>query len=230
MKGSRFLLLFLPLFSAISFLSSCLSPNDTNNYQTFNGLIGTVVSDQNKKLFCVDQDGSYLYDPQLSTYKDGDRLVVSAKISSSNQIVGAYYLIAELNGIQLFNVKNTFSFDTVEKDTFKNDPIYNYSLSYINYSNKKFYFTTLLNYNASNLYHSFDFVNNRTKINGDTLKFEVRHNKKGDTEQTVFASTLISFDMTPFLDTIPSGKLKVIQVSYKLNSTVSKQFIPFKRQ
>ncbi|MFZ4456204.1 MAG: hypothetical protein ACOYOT_08285 [Bacteroidales bacterium] len=211
--------------------TSCIPKENSNNYQTFSQFVGSIVTIENVKYFRLDADGSLFYSTTFLSdqYASGDRIIISGSIDYNDQIAGTPYLVTKIDGVIRINKKMALSFDSIEKDTFKNDAILGQTWSYIAYTNNQYIYTSKAFINASNQYHAFDLVNNRINLN-DTLKFEVRHNSKLDAEKTLQVINITSYDLTAFLDTIPPGKTKIIQIAYKTDTRVVKQNISFLAQ
>jgi hypothetical protein len=214
------------LLSTLLFTTSCLNNNQSGNYQTFKGLFGSIVYDSGVKLFRMDMDGTLLYSQDLALLNVGDRYIASVSINYDNQSSGSSYVTATFTQLSKFSKKAVFDIDAVAKDTFKNDPIINYTYAYLIDVNSELLFTTQVYFFASNPFHSFNLVKN-SLVASDTLKLELRHNSKQDGELTNSFSDLYSFTLNPYLNGVAKGQSKVIEISYNTTPTVRKQFITY---
>ncbi|MEI7676613.1 MAG: NigD-like C-terminal domain-containing protein [Bacteroidales bacterium] len=206
--------------------TSCLNNNQIGNYQTFNGLFGSIVYESGVKLFRMDMDGTLLYSQSLAQLNVGDRYIASVSINYDNQSSDLKYVAATFNQLSKFSKKTVFDIDAIAKDTFKNDPIINFTYAYLINVNSELLFTTQVYFFASNPFHSFNLVKN-SLVASDTLKLELRHNNKQDGELTNSFSDLYSFTLNQYLDGVIKGQSKVIEISYKTTPTLRKQFITY---
>ena len=214
------------LFLSLLLTTSCIKNNLGGNYQTFNGLFGSIVYESGVKLFRMDMDGTLLYSQDLAQLNVGDRYIASVSVNYDNQSSGSSYVTATFTQLSKFSKKAVFDIDTVAKDTFKNDPIINFTYAYLINVNSELMFTTQVYFFASNPFHSFNLVKNSLVVS-DTLKLELRHNSKQDAELTNSFSDLYSFTLNPYLNGVAKGQSKVIEISYKTTPTVRKQFITY---
>lgn len=223
-------LIGITIFCFSILFTSCMPKEQSNNYQSFSELVGTIVTLDNVKYFRWDEDGTLLYSTYFNStqFVDGDRLIIAGSIDYNDQIPGTLYIVTKVEAVSRIKVKPAQSLYSIEKDTFNNDAILGQTWSYIIYSGSRYYYTSKSIYNASNLNHTFELVNNRINLN-DTLKFELRHNNKSDSEKSEQKINLTSFDLTNYLDSIPTGKTKNIQILYRIENKTIKQNISFKK-
>lgn len=210
------------------FFTSCLPHSDNGNFQTFSGLIGSIVTVSGSKYFRTDVDGSYIYSTVLEKFQPGDRVLVSVTINYDKQISGASYLIGEFQYSEKIDKKNAVTIDSnAAVNTFANHSILSYNLSYmLRVGSEYIYTTNVYYYGTTTIAHRFDLIQNNTKPS-DTLKFELRHNKLTDTESSNYTTKLMSFNITQYLDTLASGKSKNIQISFNLGSKTATENIVY---
>ncbi|MDD2797484.1 MAG: NigD-like C-terminal domain-containing protein [Bacteroidales bacterium] len=216
------------LFSTLLFNTSCLPQNEVGNFQTFEGQIGTIITYLNLKCFRMDADGTLLSSPVLNQYEVGDRIVSSFSINYDDQTAGVSYLVAEFQSIEKIKTNPVFDITAIEKDTFKNDPINTFTYSYLSLVQSKIYFTTQTYFYASNKYHSFDLIRNNLTTS-DTIKLEIRHNAKLDTDNQHVENTITSYDVSTLLSSVPIGGSKVVEITYNVTSAPVKQYITYTR-
>lgn len=216
------------LFSTLLFNTSCLPQTDVGNFQTFDGQIGTIVTYLDLKCFRMDANGTLLYAPTLSQYEVGDRIISSFSINYDDQVAGIMYLTAEFQSLEKIKINPVFDITAIEKDTFKNEPINTFTYSYLSLVQSKIYFTTQTYYYASNKYHTFDLIRNNL-TSSDTIKLEIRHNAKLDTDNQHVENTIMSYDVSTLLSSVPIGGSKVVEITYNVKSVPVKQFITYTR-
>ena len=227
-KSSSFIVM---LFGLLFFTTSCLKNED--NVQSYNYMIGSVVTITGQNFFRLDSDGSLLLSTDFSKYVNGSRILASFKINYSQQPSGThnYYVVQDVVSAS-FALKQTFNIDVAEKDTFENDPIAGFLAYFTNFDGRVL-FTTSSSFNSSTLTHSINLVKNSVLASvsaSDTLKLEVRHNKKGDAETTKKSGQLVSFDLSPYLSDVPYGGYKWVEISYNLSDKITKYVVKYSPQ
>ena len=203
----------LLLFSSLLFIAtSCLEGK--GNYQTMQGLTGSVVAIDGIKYFR--SDNGYLFkSTEFNSYQVNDRLMASFTVNYDNQVNSSYYTVTEVYANK-FPLLNITEIENDAADTvFSKDPLAGMEAHYISTQGSNIYLTLYSYYVGSSKDHTPVLIyNDAQQTNSDTLKLEYRIDKNGETGTTTYYN-LTSFDLTNILNQKPS---KTIQVKYNFLS------------
>lgn len=176
------------LFVLVAVFTSCLTPSETrvNRVNTW----GTVEPDPaNSNIYVRDDlDQSLIYSDRFKNFTPGNRAMISYEVvaEEAKKTGGEeYYFPASVSKFEEVPLLEPKSYSEIgATDTFKTDPIEEFSVYQLlatTYQGKV-PFCMEVTYSGTAQTHNLDLVYNSDIpwVDGDTIRFELRHDKKGD--------------------------------------------------
>lgn len=216
MKASKSIIHLVLFAFSLFTATSCLEGK--GNYQSVNNVVGSIVILNGSKYFRSD-NGDIFKAPEFDNFQEYNRIIASFTINYDQQVSNTYQIVTNVAASK-FPLYNINEISETEPDTFNNDAIAN-AYHYVSKLGTYTYLTVQPQFYASNANHRFALVYNAKdpKVSeSDTLKVELRHNKKGDTNTSTWGTYLMSFDLTPYLEYRQS---KVIRIKFNITSSDS---------
>ncbi len=230
---SKFIYAGLIVLVAVS--TSCLSPSETRITKT--NAWGTVEPDPTNSNIYVrdDLDGSLIYNDRFKNFTPGNRAMISyeAVVEEMKKTGGEeYYLPAYVSKFEEIPLQEMKSYSEIgATDTFKFDPIEELSVYQIlstTYQGKV-PFCMEVTYSGTAETHSLDLVYNSDIpwVDGDTIRFELRHDKKGDTGKTRQFVNYLAYN---FKEVFKDKTMIVVDIAYNVEESgvVTKKKYNFK--
>ncbi|MFV0398337.1 MAG: hypothetical protein ACK5JU_10050 [Bacteroidales bacterium] len=223
------------LFVLVAVSTSCLSPSETRITRT--NTWGTVEPDPTNSNIYVrdDLDGALIYNDKFKNFTPGNRAMISYEaVAEEMKKTGGeeYYFPAYLSKFEEIPLQELKSYSEIgATDTFKFDPIEEFSVYQLlstTYQGKV-PFCMEVTYSGTAQTHNLDLVYNSDVpwVDGDTIRFELRHDKKGDTGSTRQFVNYLSYN---FKEVFKDKTSIVVDIAYNVieGTGTSKKHYNFK--
>lgn len=223
------------LFVLVAVSTSCLSPSETRITRV--NTWGTVEPDlTNSNIYVRDDlDGSLIYSDRFKNFTLGNRAMISYElVAEEAKKTGGeeYYFPAYVSKFEEIPLLDLKSYSEIgSTDTFKFDPIEEfavYQLLATTYQGKV-PFCMEVTYSGTAQTHNLDLVYNSDIpwTDRDTIRFELRHDKKGDIGKT---RQIVNYLAYNFKEVFKDKTQIVVDIAYNVEEggSVSKKHYNFR--